>query len=46
MDDSVLWARVIHGSNFWLFLRFDDQDAEGLKELLTILAAHEEGLDD
>jgi GAF domain-containing protein len=26
--------------------RFDDQDAEGLNELVTILAAHEEGLDD
>src|SRR5215510_6625265 len=25
--------------------RFDDQDAEGLNELVTILAAHEEGLD-
>lgn len=26
--------------------RFDDQDAEGLNELVTILAAHEEGLDE
>jgi GAF domain-containing protein len=26
--------------------RFDDQDAEGLNELVTILVAHEEGLDD
>jgi GAF domain-containing protein len=26
--------------------RFDDQDAEGLNELVTVLAAHEEGLDD
>src|SRR5215468_2472237 len=26
--------------------RFDDQDAEGLNELVTILTAHEEGLDD
>jgi L-methionine (R)-S-oxide reductase len=25
--------------------RFDDQDAEGLNELVTILVAHEEGLD-
>jgi len=26
--------------------RFDDQDAEGLNELVTVLAAHEEGLDE
>jgi GAF domain-containing protein len=26
--------------------RFDDQDAEGLNELVTVLVAHEEGLDD
>ena len=26
--------------------RFDDQDAEGLNELVTILVAHEEGLDE
>ena len=25
--------------------RFDDQDAEGLNELVTVLVAHEEGLD-
>jgi len=26
--------------------RFDDQDAEGLNELVTVLVAHEEGLDE
>lgn len=26
--------------------RFDDQDAEGLNEMVTVLVAHEEGLDD
>ena len=26
--------------------RFDDQDAEGLNELVTVLMAHEEGLDE
>src|SRR4029078_13201849 len=26
--------------------RFDDQDAEGLNELVTMLVAHEEGLDE
>ena len=26
--------------------RFDDQDAEGLNELVTVFVAHEEGLDD
>lgn len=26
--------------------RFDDQDAEGLNELATVLVAHEEGIDD
>lgn len=26
--------------------RFDDRDAEGLNELVTVLVAHEEGLDD
>lgn len=27
-------------------MRFDDQDAEGLNELVTVLVAHEEGLDE